>query len=157
MIGDLFPIFITLFLVGLGFSVGGWRERSHFKQLDAREAAARDIRITNLKTITHPESVLRAEMVSGNVVIATDYFKTLATVLRNLVGGEMVSAQRLLIRARREALARLVDEARAMGATEIWNLRFQFCNVGQMSSGKGAMSVEMYAYATAVVRKDRAA
>jgi len=142
-----------LILIGLGFLVGGWRERSHLRMLDEREAATRDMTITNLKTIPRPEGVVRAQLVSGNVVIATDYFKSFATRLRNIVGGEMKAAQTLLIRARREALLRMVDEARALGAAEVCNVRFQFCSVSKMSGNKGAMSVEIYAYGTAIVRR----
>lgn len=153
MISSFFPYFLTLFLLALGFSVGGFRERRHMRQLDEREAAARDIKVTNLKTVSAPETVIRAQLVTGNVVIATDYFKTFLTALRNLVGGEMQSVRRLMIRARREALMRLLEEARGIGATEVWNVRFQFCNVQQMSGNKGAMSVELYAYGTAIARR----
>ena len=152
MISEFMPYFLTLFLLALGFSVGGFRERRHFRQLDEREAATGDITVTNMKTVANPETVIRAQLVSGNVVIATDYFKTFLTTLRNLVGGEMKSAQRLMIRARREALMRLLEEARGLGATEVWNVRFQFCNIQQMSKNKGAMSVELYAYGTAITR-----
>lgn len=142
-----------LLLIGFGFFVGGWRERSHLRALDLRETAASDVTITNLKTIPRPETVTGARLVSGNVVIATDYFKTFATQLRGLVGGELKAAQSLLLRARREALMRMVDDAREFGAAEVCNVRFQFCSISQMSGKKGAMSVEMYAYGTAVIRR----
>ncbi|MCB9853411.1 MAG: heavy metal-binding domain-containing protein [Phycisphaerales bacterium] len=147
-------IFLIPWLLPVIWSVIGYMtEKKHLQSLDEREAAARDIVVTNLKTVANPESVQRAQLVAGNVVIGTDYFKTLVTNLRNLVGGEMKAAQRLLTRARREALLRLLDEAREMGATEVWNLRYQFCNIQQMSGNKGAMSVEIYAYGTAITRK----
>jgi uncharacterized protein YbjQ (UPF0145 family) len=91
-------------------------------------------------------------MVGGQVVVATDYFKTFVTALRNIVGGEMRAAQTLLSRARREAILRMIGEARRLGATEVHNVRFAFCNITQLSGNKGAMAVEIYAYGTAVVR-----
>ncbi|MCA9254840.1 MAG: heavy metal-binding domain-containing protein [Phycisphaerales bacterium] len=145
----LIPWMLPILWSGIGYMT----EKSHLRRLAVREAAAADIVVTNLKTIVRPETVRQSQLVTGNVVIATDYFKTLVTTLRNLVGGEMKAAQRLMLRARREALLRLLDEARAMGATEVWNLRYQFCNVQQMSGNKGAISVEIYAYGTAVVRE----
>jgi len=146
----------TVLFVGLGFGIGGYRERAHFKSLTEREAANTDVIVNNLKTIPNGDGVRSALMVSGNTVVATDYFKTFAMGLRSFIGGEMRAAQTLMIRARREALLRMIDEARAMGATEVYNVRFAFCNIGQMSRNRNqnfAISVEMYAYGTAVIRK----
>lgn len=146
-------ILLPLALLVLGFSVGGFRERLHFRNLAVREAAASDVLVTNLKQVANPETVRRSSLVSGQVVIGTDYFKSVATALRNLVGGEMKSAQSLMTRARREAVLRMIDDARRLGATEVCNVRFAFCNISQMSgSNKWAMCVEIYAYGTAVVR-----
>lgn len=147
-------VFLIPFVLPVVWSVIGYlMEKKHLQSLEAREATARDIVVNNLKTVVSPETVQRAQLVTGNVVIAADYFKTLVTTLRNLVGGEMKATQRLMTRARREALLRLLDEAREMGATEVWNLRYQFCSIQQMSGNKGAISVEIYAYGTAVARK----
>ena len=149
----LFSIGIPIFFVALGIFIGGYRERRHFKSLERREAATKHIQVTNLKRIPDEDSVRDTKMVDGEVVIATDYFKSIATAMRNLVGGEMRAAQSLLIRARREAVLRMIDNAQSFGAEEIWNVRFAFSNISQMSGNKGAMAVEIYAYGTAVVRK----
>jgi len=145
-------LIIALVLLALGIFVGGWNERRHLRDLAMREHDLRDIVVNNLKRVPDPDTVRRAEFVSGNVVIATDYFKTFATKLRNLVGGEMHAALSLMARARREALLRLLVEARSIGATEVWNVRFEFCSISQLSGNRGAMSVEIVAYGTAVVR-----
>ncbi len=150
--GILFQVLVPLALLVLGFSLGGFRERSHFKKLARREAASSDVLVTNLKRVANPETVRQSSLVGGQVVIGTDYFKTFVTALRNLVGGEMKAAQSLMVRARREAVLRMIDDARRLGATEICNVRFAFCNISMMSGNKGAMCVEVYAYGTAVVR-----
>jgi len=147
--GDLL---VVLILLTLGIFVGGFNERRHLRELARREEEFGDIIVNNLKRVHDPDSVRRAELVSGSVVIATDYFKTFATKLRNLVGGEMHAALSLMTRARREAMLRLLAQARQMGATEVWNVRYQFCSISQMSGKRGAMSVEIVAYGTAVVR-----
>ena len=143
---------VLLVLLTLGIFVGGLNERRHLRDLARREGAFRAMVVNNLRHVSDPDTVRRAEMVSGNVVIATDYFKTFATRLRNLVGGEMRAALSLMTRARREALLRLLAEARSIGATEVWNVRYEFCSISQMSGKRGAMSVEIVAYGTAVVR-----
>jgi uncharacterized protein YbjQ (UPF0145 family) len=140
-------------LLTLGICVGGYRERRHIKGLERREAATGHVLINNLKRVTDLPGVRRAALVGGEVVIATDYFKSYATALRNLVGGEMRAAQALLGRARREAILRMVEEAQALGADEVWNVRLSSSNIRQLSRNKGAMAVEVYAYGTAVVRR----
>lgn len=144
---------VPLLLIVLGISVGGYVERRHLRNLDRREAAVGHISISNLKRVTDPTSVKQATLVDGEVVIATDYFKTFATQIRNLVGGEMKAVRTLMLRARREALLRMIERAEALGAQEVWNVRFSFSSISQMRGKKGAMAVEIYAYGTAVVRK----
>ena len=68
------------------------------------------------------------------------------------MGGEMKSAQKLMNRARREALVRLLEQADRRGATEVWNVRFGFSNISQMRGRRGAMQVEILAWGTAVRR-----
>ena len=142
-------------LIGLVF--GGINERRHLRSLDEREAMNRDVLITNLKRIHDPASVAQCGIVIGQVVIATDSFKSLTSQLRRIVGGEMMAARPLMTRARREALLRLVDEARAIGASEVWNVRFGFCNIASMNGRQGALQVEILAVGTAVRRSEQAA
>lgn len=148
------PVFMLL-VVGIG--IGGLRERRHLKSLALREAQNADVIVTNLKRIPEPEASLGASLVIGQVVIASDYFKTFATQLRNLVGGEMVAAENLLMRARREAVLRMIEEARRLGSTEVHNLRFVTCSIMAMSGNNKAIAVELCAYGTAILRSDGAA
>lgn len=140
-------------IVVLGLLIGGSKERRHLRNMTRREQASSHVKVTNLKRITDPGGVEEAWMVLGQVVIATDYFKTFATGLRNLVGGEMKSAQMLLTRGRREALLRAIETAQARGATELWNVRFNTSSISQMNGNRGAMQVEVFTWATAVKRK----
>ncbi len=151
--GDLIQLLVQLILLPVGFFVGGTIERRHLRDLDRREQQYGDIRVCNLKRVTGPHTVAHSQMVVGQVVIATDYYKTFATSLRNLVGGEMRSAERLMLRARREALLRALEQTRALGADELWNVRYGFCNISEMRGRQGAMQVEVFAWGTAVVRQ----
>jgi uncharacterized protein YbjQ (UPF0145 family) len=150
----LLQIVIPVFLIGLGYGVGRYRERRHMQSLAVREADMSDIGVTNLKTVAQSEQVVDARLVCGQAVIASDYFKTFASGLRNLVGGRMKSYETLLLRARREATLRMLEEARAMGASEVWNIRLSTSTVGQSRGRRGsAPMAEIFAYGTAVVRK----
>lgn len=144
-----------VFLLVLGFTIGGWTERRHFRSLDRREREMGDIGIVNLKTVTNPETVRMATLVTGDAVIATDYFKGFAAGLRNLVGGELKSYQTLMERARREATLRMLSQARELGAAEVWNVRYETSNIRSSSTRKNnpGVSVEIFAFGTAIVRQ----
>ena len=150
---DLVQILVQLLMLPVGFFVGGAIERRHLRNLDRREDQHRRITVNNLKRVTDPQTVIRAVMVTGQVVIATDYYKSFATSLKNLIGGELRSAETLMLRARREALLRAIEQAAALGATELWNVRYGFCSISQMRGNRGAMQVELFAWGTAVVRQ----
>ncbi len=146
-------VLVPFLLLAGGYAVGHWREAAHLRSLAEREQAANDIQVVNLRTVTDPESVAEAALVSGDAVIATDYFKTFAAMLRGIVGGEIKSFETLMDRARREAILRMLDAARAMGATEVWNVRLQSSNIASSAGQKGSVSVELFAFGTAIVRR----
>lgn len=159
MIEAILPLLIQIglpvLLLAMGIGLGRRHERKHLADLANRESQLSVIRVNNLKRIANPEQVQRTFFVTAQVVIATDYFKTFATTLKKLVGGELKSAQTLLLRARREALARILEQGERLGADELYNVRFSFSNINQMQQGKnkGAMQAEMLVCATAVVRQ----
>ena len=140
-------------LVGLGFFVGSWRERRHLASLARRESQYADITVRNVKTVPDPHTVTNSALVMGEAVIATDYFKSFAASLRNIVGGEMRTYETLMRRARREATLRLLEQARRLGATEVWNVRYETSNIRSASGGRAqSPSVEVFAFGTAVRR-----
>ncbi len=137
-------------LLTLGFTVGSWVERAHFKRLAIREQAVRDILVTDLRSVPPDCDVKAFGLVTGEVVIASDYFKTFAASLRKLIGGELHAFESLMERARREALLRMVESAKGLGANAVANVRFETSNIGSMRRKRSAAMVEMYAYGTAL-------
>lgn len=146
----LLPYLPIAVLLILGFSVGSWVERAHFKRLAVREAALADMLVTDLKTLPAGCDAGVFGLVTGEVVIASDYFKTFAAKLRKLVGGELRTFESLMVRARREALVRMMESARRMGADAVVNVRFSTSNIGSMQRRRQAAMVEIYAYGTAI-------
>ncbi len=145
---------LSFLLVGVGYAIGRWREQSHLKSLAVREEALGHIVVTDLKALADPETASSGCLVMGEAVIATDYFKSIATQLRNLIGGEMKSMQSLVDRARREAIVRMLEQADRAGAAEVHNVRLETSNIRSATSRKkAAISVEMLAFGTAVVRR----
>lgn len=140
-------------LIIIGFTVGSYRERRHYRQLAEREAKNQDVGVVNLREVISPETVGGATLVMGQAVIASDYFKSFIASLKKLVGGELQTYERLMERARREALLRAIDRAREVGATELWNIRYETSNIMSGRGNQFAISVEVFAYGTAITRK----
>ncbi|MCH7746463.1 MAG: YbjQ family protein [Acidobacteria bacterium] len=86
-------------------------------------------------------------LVRGNTIRARHIGKDIMAVMRNIVGGEVSEYTKLLGEAREQALDRMVDEARGLGANAIISLRFST----SMIMGGAA---ELLAYGTAVVLED---
>ena len=67
--------------------------------------------------------------------------------LKNLVGGELAEYTGVIAQSREQALDRMVEEARALGANAIVGVRF---STGYVTQG----AAEIMAYGTAVVLGD---
>lgn len=121
-----FGFFLTL--LGVGFWVGGARERRHYRDIERREADLLSLPVRADHIL--PEECSGASLVTGSVVVANDFFKMTAASLRNLFGGRMSSFESLMDRARREAVLRLKEKARAWGADEVIHLRLVTARLG---------------------------
>ena len=82
-------------------------------------------------------------IVKGPVVQSKNIGKDFMAGMKTLVGGEIVGYTEMLTEARQIATKRMVDEAEALGADAIINIRF-----GSSSVMQGA--AEVIAYGTAV-------
>lgn len=83
-------------------------------------------------------------LVRGNTIRARHVGRDLMAGLRNIVGGEVSEYTKLLAEAREQALDRMIDEARQLGANAIVEVRF---STSEVMSG----AAELLAYGTAVV------
>ena len=63
-------------------------------------------------------------LVRGNTIRARHIGEDIMAVMRNIVGGEVSEYTKLLAESREQALDRMVDEARGLGANAIISLRF---------------------------------
>ena len=85
-------------------------------------------------------------IVKGTVVQSKNFGKDFMAGMKTLVGGEIKGYTEMLVEARQIATKRMVDEAEAMGADAIVNIRF-----GSSAVMQGA--AEGIAYGTAVKLK----
>ena len=91
------------------------------------------------KTITQCLGLVR-----GNTIRGRHVGKDLLAALRNLVGGEITEYTKLLGESREQAIDRMAEEAKKLGANAIVGVRFSTSEVATHAA-------EILAYGTAVV------
>jgi uncharacterized protein YbjQ (UPF0145 family) len=87
-------------------------------------------------------------LVRGNTIRARHIGKDIVALLRGIVGGEVSEYTKLMAESREQALDRMVEEARGLGANAIVTVRFQ---TSMVMSGAS----ELLAFGTAVVVEDQ--
>ena len=143
-------VFVMLLAIGLFF--GRANERRHFRELVELEETLGDIVVCSGRGSADDGSFRTATLVVGSVVIAEDYFKRVAAALKSLVGGRLGAYESLLERGRREAIVRMKEQARRLGAAQVVNVRLETASLSEDWSGRRPMfSAEIVAYGTALV------
>lgn len=82
-------------------------------------------------------------LVRGNTIRARHIGRDILAAFRNIVGGEIHDYTKLLAESREQALDRMVDEAKTLGADAVINVRF---STSMLAHG----AAELLAYGTAV-------
>jgi uncharacterized protein YbjQ (UPF0145 family) len=82
-------------------------------------------------------------IVKGNIVQSKHIGKDFMAAMKTLVGGEITGYTEMLNQARQIAVKRMVDEAEALGADAVVNVRYASASVMQGAA-------EVIAYGTAV-------
>ena len=100
--------------------------------------------VVNIESVPGHRIVELRGLVQGNTIRAKHLGRDIGAGLKNLVGGELRAYTELMTEARREALERMLEQARQLDANAVVNVRFTTTNV---ASG----AAELYAYGTAVV------
>ena len=137
-----------LAFIVLGFFIGRTLEARHYRSIYEREELFIEQPVViGIKSFDGVGDVADSQLVMGNVVIATDYFKRFLAGLINLFGGRVAPYESLLDRARREALLRMQEQASDMDV--IVNIRIE---TSSLSKGRKNQvgSVEAFAYGTAL-------
>jgi uncharacterized protein YbjQ (UPF0145 family) len=99
--------------------------------------------ITNIETVPGKTIVEHFGLVSGSTIRAKHVGRDLMAGLKNLVGGELKGYTQLLHESRQQAVERMIEQARQLGANAVVNVRFSTSSVAQGAA-------ELYAYGTAV-------
>ena len=142
---------LPLLLLLVAYFIGSHIEKKHFRSIQKRETEAHGFPVVSFDTMPADWSAKSSDLVTGSVVISVDYFKRVIAGLRGLVGGRIKTYEPLLDRARREAMLRMIEEARSQGYDAVFNVRLETSRLASGSrDGKGIAGVEMLAFGTAV-------
>lgn len=148
----MIELIIILSLLLVGYVVGTHLEKSHYLSIKEREAELSKIPAIASKVLPAEFDSCETRLVAGNVVISVDYFKKFVAGLRILIGGRVSTFESLIDRARREAILRMKEEAKQLGADYVFNIKMETSSIskGQKNS---IGSVEVLAYGTAIIPK----
>ena len=100
--------------------------------------------LSNLESVPGHVISRQIDVVYGSTVRSKHVGRDLLAGLKNIVGGELTAYTELLEESRQEAMNRMIEKARQMGANAIVGIRFSTSNIAQGAS-------ELFVYGTAVV------
>ncbi len=99
--------------------------------------------VSNLEVLPGQRVVKHLGLAQGSTVRAKHAGKDFLAGLKNIVGGELKAYTELMKEARAEAIKRMVEEARSMGANAVLNVRFTTTSITMGAA-------EILAYGSAV-------
>ena len=107
-----------------------------------------DILVSNIEVVPGKKVVEHLGLVQGSTVRAKHAGKDIMAGFKNIMGGELKGYTELLQESRDEAIERMCEQAKSIGANGVVNVRFA-------TSAISAGASEILAYGTAVVVEDR--
>ena len=105
---------------------------------------AQNIQLSNLESVPGHHIVRQLDVVYGSTVRSKHVGSDFLSGLKNIVGGELKAYTDLLEESRQEAMQRMVDKARLLGANAVVGIRFSTSNIAQGAA-------ELFVYGTAVI------
>jgi len=100
--------------------------------------------VTTTETISGKKVVKTLGLVKGNTIRARHVGRDIVAGFRNIIGGEITEYTKMLAESREQALDRMQEEAKKLGANAIVGMRFITASI----MGGAA---ELLAYGTAVI------
>ena len=147
--GLLTNILFTVLILVLTYFIGSWLERRHYRSILRREQELRSFPAITFNTLLPDWQVESTRLAQGSVVVSVDYFKRFIAGLRGLIGGRIKTYEPLLDRARREALLRLIEDAKRNGCDAVINIRLETSRLANARRDRETTAgVEMLAYGT---------
>lgn len=145
----MYDLIVVSVLLVSGYGFGRLAERRHYRSIIERES-----RFNALPAIASRYPPLEPHygqvLVTGSTVVSVDYFKRFLAALRSLFGGRITAYESLLDRARRESLLRMKESSAALGASMVFNVKYETASISK-GAGNRIGSIEVLAYGTALI------
>lgn len=103
--------------------------------------------VTTTGTIPGRRVTKTLGLVRGNTIRARHLGKDITAIMRGIVGGEVFEYTKMMAEAREQAVDRMLEEARTLGANAIIEVRF---TTSMIMSG----AAEILCYGTAVIAEE---
>ena len=103
----------------------------------------KDITIVTNNEVAGKNIIKHLGLVRSNTIRARHIGKDILALFRNILGGEINEYTKLMAESREQAIDRMVDEAKMLGADAVINTRFTTSMIAQGAA-------ELLAYGTAV-------
>ena len=103
--------------------------------------------LVTTEDVAHKRIVKSLGMVRGNTIRARHLGRDIAAVFRGMVGGEISDYTKMMAESREQAVDRMIEEAKKLGANAIVNIRFSTSSMMQSAA-------ELLVYGTAVLVED---
>lgn len=148
---DILALIWVVGLLFITYITGSVIEKNHFNKIKKREKALirKPIVSYGIKKWDVSKKVKKVELVTGEVVIAGDYFKNFVASIKNIFGGRLTSFESILDRGRREAILRMREKA--LGSNFIINTRIEMVILNEhMGKKESVPQCAIIAYGTAI-------
>ena len=99
--------------------------------------------LNNIETIPGKKVIEHYGLVQGSTIRAKHVGRDFAAGIKNIFGGELKGYTELLQESRQQAIERMTEQAKSMGANAIVNIRFSTSTIA-------AGAAEILCYGTAV-------
>jgi uncharacterized protein YbjQ (UPF0145 family) len=99
--------------------------------------------LSNLEVVPGRRVIEHLGLVQGSTVRAKHVGRDIVAGIKNVFGGELRAYTELLQESREEAIGRMLEQAQALNANAVLNVRFSTSPIAQGAA-------ELFAYGTAV-------
>ena len=103
--------------------------------------------LSNLEIVPGKQITRHLGLVQGSSVRSKHVGRDIMAGFKNIFGGELKGYTELLQDSRKEAMERMIEQAKEVGANAVLNIRFS-------TSSVTAGAAELFAYGTAVIMED---
>ena len=100
--------------------------------------------LSTTDSISDKKIVRHIGLVRGNTIRAMHVGRDIMATLRNIVGGEITEYTKMIAESREQALDRMIEEAKNLGANAVVGLRFSTSEIMEHAA-------EILVYGTAVI------